>query len=362
MGGKSSKPTGQRSSGTNTRPHLTPSRLSHQARESPPGLGPAAAAASGPTGSAGSHSTNADATSRQAADARHQQELEDEALARRLLMEEITAFGGQLPPLGPHQARGGSNGASSSRSEAPSARASCPFCGMQNEFMVSSESGPVAIRCGSCASQFQVDLSQMPLPHGGAPGDIGSLGGSRSGAGRGGGHNSMQMCRQCGTWNQFPTPDPGQPTPNVLCGFCGAFTPVSQRSARWHRSLERTMNAQGLLDSRAALARHGGGPMVRVNVGGQRRALLLTLMAQEGEQGNPAHAADIAALPTRKLGESENLGEQNKCLICLDEFNDGDDVKTLPCLHIYHQKCVERWLGTDNSCPVCKTPIGDVRA
>merc|ERR1719436_101167 len=105
-----------------------------------------------------------------------------------------------------------------------------------------------------------------------------------------------------------------------------------------------------------------GGPMVSINVGGQRRVVplvpLLALMAEEADKGNPAQAADISALPTRTLENTEHLGEQTKCLICLEEFGDGDEVKTLPCLHIYHQKCVERWLGTDNSCPVCKTPIG----
>merc|ERR1719346_679164 len=112
--------------------------------------------------------------------------------------------------------------------------------------------------------------------------------------------------------------------------------------------------------------------MIEINVGGRRRAMplerLLAFMAQErvqgnraqASEGNRAQAADIAALPTRKLAAAENLGEQTKCLICLDEFNDGDDVKTLPCLHIYHQQCIERWLCTDNSCPVCKTAIGDV--
>jgi hypothetical protein len=103
--------------------------------------------------------------------------------------------------------------------------------------------------------------------------------------------------------------------------------------------------------------------MVRINVDGQRRvvplALLLALMAEEADKGNPAQQVDIQALPSRKLEGTEQLGEQTKCLICLEQFGDGDDVKTLPCLHIYHQQCVERWLSTDNSCPVCKTPIGE---
>ncbi|CAK0903538.1 unnamed protein product, partial [Prorocentrum cordatum] len=86
---------------------------------------------------------------------------------------------------------------------------------------------------------------------------------------------------------------------------------------------------------------------------------LAVLQALVREQhGNPAHGSDIDALPTRTLQGIGHLGEQTKCLICLEDFGDGDDVMTLPCLHIYHKKCVEQWLGCDNSCPVCKTPIG----
>lgn len=33
-------------------------------------------------------------------------------------------------------------------------------------------------------------------------------------------------------------------------------------------------------------------------------------------------------------------------------------MKTMPCMHMYHSKCIDRWLATSNSCPVCKTPIG----
>jgi len=99
---------------------------------------------------------------------------------------------------------------------------------------------------------------------------------------------------------------------------------------------------------------------VRIDINGQRRAVplawLLELMHME--RNNSANDSDIAALPTRTLADTTGLGEQTKCLICLDDFSDGDEIKTLPCLHIYHQACVERWLHTDNSCPVCKTPIG----
>lgn len=246
-------------------------------------------------------------------------------------------------------------------------RAGCPFCGTQNEFTISGGSGgsgPIKLRCANCSNHFQTALPRMSLQPNGMHGGINREGGGRSSSGHSHRHNLLQICRHCGTWNQFPRPGPDQPMPDVLCGACGTLTPVTQHARREHQTLEQILNNEIYLNSRRGLTRHAEGPMIQINVGGQRRtmplSMLLALMAQERDQGNPAQVSDIAALPTRKLGASENLGEQSKCLICLDEFNDGDDVKTLPCLHIYHQRCIERWLSMDNSCPACKTPIGDV--
>lgn len=281
----------------------------------------------------------------QTMDARRQQELDDEAYARRLVMEELASIGG--PRALASGAGSGAQFRSQGRGGSP-ARAVCPFCQSQNEFVTSS-AGPVVLRCGSCSGQFQVPVPS-PME------DV------RQGIGAG---TSLQVCRRCGAMNQFPTPAPNQPLPDVLCGFCGAVAPASSRSRRGGplSAMESRLSEQAFRGSAAeGLMRMNGGPMVRVNVGGQRRVvplmLLLALMAEESEAGNPAQAADIDALPTRKLAGNDNMGEQNKCLICLEEFGDGDDVKTLPCLHFYHQKCIEQWLGTDNSCPVCKTPIG----
>jgi len=237
-------------------------------------------------------------------------------------------------------------------SQAQVARASCPSCGTQNEFTATVSPTPTVIRCGSCTHQFSVSLLN-------SSGNSVSAGSSMGRGGFGFDGTSVQLCRNCGTINSFPTPAPGQPTPDVVCGACGTLTPGLMRVRRHGTRQESRLGQNPLLDH-SSIPR-GVGPWVRVNVGGHRRvvplALLLALMAEEADRSNPAQAADIAALPTRTLGIEERLGEQTKCLICLDEFGDGDDIKTLPCLHIYHQKCIERWLGTDNSCPVCKTPI-----
>lgn len=34
-----------------------------------------------------------------------------------------------------------------------------------------------------------------------------------------------------------------------------------------------------------------------------------------------------------------------ECQVCLDKFADGELIRTLPCCHQFHAKCVDIWLG-----------------
>ena len=77
-------------------------------------------------------------------------------------------------------------------------------------------------------------------------------------------------------------------------------------------------------------------------------------------------ASVIAKLPTGKfsaaaLSSKTALGTNNdsemKCLVCQCEYEEGEDVRTVPCGHVFHRDCVDEWLGRKDVCPYCSTCI-----
>ncbi|CAM0882988.1 unnamed protein product [Alopecurus aequalis] len=68
-------------------------------------------------------------------------------------------------------------------------------------------------------------------------------------------------------------------------------------------------------------------------------------------------AAAVASLPVtlyRRPPVGEDVDEA-QCSICLGEFAEGEQVKALPrCGHCFHPECVDAWLRSRPSCPLCR--------
>lgn len=204
--------------------------------------------------------------------------------------------------------------ASAARSEPQVIEAECPGCRAMNEF-TAPDTCPeqVTVRCFSCSVVFGV---RMPLPP--EPRRL----------------TDLYVCPNCGEINHYSSPEIGSPWPDVQCGSCGhVLTGTETFSQRHRRHLQLVAAAV-----REHAHRYRGSPTQPIDA---------------------ADDADIAALPIQKVtGDESRLGEQSSCTICMEDFKVGDDVKTLPCLHLYHMDCIDAWLRHGNDCPICKTCIG----
>jgi len=62
-------------------------------------------------------------------------------------------------------------------------------------------------------------------------------------------------------------------------------------------------------------------------------------------------------LPVCKHDGTPLPGDQTNCPVCLCEFEKGEKLKSLPCVHFYHKECIDRWLMVGHACPVCKAIV-----
>ncbi|KAK4486996.1 hypothetical protein RD792_006311 [Penstemon davidsonii] len=69
----------------------------------------------------------------------------------------------------------------------------------------------------------------------------------------------------------------------------------------------------------------------------------------------------ITALPVFMFKQTNLVDNSNEmshieCAVCLSTLQDGEMVRTLPnCKHTFHANCIDQWLGTNSTCPNCRT-------
>lgn len=66
----------------------------------------------------------------------------------------------------------------------------------------------------------------------------------------------------------------------------------------------------------------------------------------------------IKAITVCKYKKGERLVEVTDCPVCLSEFEDDESVRLLPkCSHAFHLPCIDTWLKSHSSCPLCRASI-----
>ncbi|KAL9258542.1 E3 ubiquitin-protein ligase-like protein [Drosera capensis] len=106
-------------------------------------------------------------------------------------------------------------------------------------------------------------------------------------------------------------------------------------------------------------------------------------LREDLNQTKGATSESINALPTYKvkLRKSKNVdgtaageclcvavgaekeraisGEDAACCICLSKYANNDELRELPCDHLFHKECVDKWLKMNALCPLCKAEVGE---
>ncbi|XP_060209070.1 uncharacterized protein LOC132636284 isoform X2 [Lycium barbarum] len=85
-----------------------------------------------------------------------------------------------------------------------------------------------------------------------------------------------------------------------------------------------------------------------------------------GSVDRGASDEQLSSLPSwkyKEIGKKEELrnsgveNENTECCICLAKYGDKEEIRQLPCSHIFHLKCVDQWLRIISCCPLCKQEL-----
>tara|TARA_B100001121_G_C18567150_1_gene563252 strand:- start:353 stop:721 length:369 start_codon:yes stop_codon:yes gene_type:complete len=62
--------------------------------------------------------------------------------------------------------------------------------------------------------------------------------------------------------------------------------------------------------------------------------------------------------PYKLIRESDDIiKNKNSCPICLETYEVGKYKRVLPCGHIFHKKCIDKWLKKKLICPICRKTV-----
>nr|CAD7397020.1 unnamed protein product [Timema cristinae] len=73
------------------------------------------------------------------------------------------------------------------------------------------------------------------------------------------------------------------------------------------------------------------------------------------QQRHRLPSSSLKKIPISKFTKGDPY---ETCAICLEDYQEGEKLRVLPCSHAYHCKCIDPWLTKNRRvCPVCKRKV-----
>uniref|UniRef100_A0A336MH14 RING-type E3 ubiquitin transferase n=1 Tax=Culicoides sonorensis TaxID=179676 RepID=A0A336MH14_CULSO len=70
----------------------------------------------------------------------------------------------------------------------------------------------------------------------------------------------------------------------------------------------------------------------------------------------PLEKEKIDELPTVAI-DQEQVDMKLQCSVCWEDFQLNENVRKLPCLHVFHNDCICPWLSNHGTCPICRKSL-----
>ncbi|PIK58590.1 putative RING finger protein 44 isoform X4 [Apostichopus japonicus] len=55
----------------------------------------------------------------------------------------------------------------------------------------------------------------------------------------------------------------------------------------------------------------------------------------------------------------QSINDQTCCVVCMSDFEIKQLLRVLPCSHEFHARCVDKWLKTNRTCPICRADASE---
>lgn len=103
----------------------------------------------------------------------------------------------------------------------------------------------------------------------------------------------------------------------------------------------------------------GGG---RTNDPTSQNAVNNNELAQVSSSSSGLDETLIKSITVCKYKKSGVLVEGSDCSVCLSEFEENENLRLLPkCNHAFHLPCIDTWLKSHSTCPLCRSNISFTR-
>lgn len=67
----------------------------------------------------------------------------------------------------------------------------------------------------------------------------------------------------------------------------------------------------------------------------------------------------INMLPSYEYNVDKSCDDQASCAVCINDLVSKELMRKLPCGHNFHAECLDKWLQSHETCPMCRARVID---